>query len=86
MAGGLGGEDHDNEFDPIPLAEVQRQYYEHGEVLRFRTKQQAGRFFDGLELVDPGVVQMHKWHPDPASSGRIADKDIAMYAGVAGKP
>ena len=26
------------------------------------------RFFVGLELVDPGLVQVHQWRPDPGGS------------------
>jgi S-adenosyl methyltransferase len=73
-----------DEFNPEPLAKVREQYYAHGETLRWRTKAQALRFFDGLDLVEPGLVQMHKWHPDPVDTDRMpADKDIAMYGGVA---
>ena len=74
-----------DDFDPEPLAQVQRQYREHGEVLRFRSKPQATRFFDGLELEEPGVVQIHKWRPDPGAD-TVADTDVAMYGAVARKP
>jgi hypothetical protein len=75
-----------DEFDPEPLAKVQEQYYAHGEVLKFRTRDQAARFFDGLELEEPGIVQMHKWRPDPVDVGRINDADVAMYGAVGRKP
>lgn len=74
-----------DDFDPEPLAQVQRQYREHGEVLRFRSAPQAARFFDGLELEEPGVVQIHKWRPEPGADP-IADTDVAMYGAVARKP
>jgi hypothetical protein len=73
-----------DDFDPVPLATVQQQYRAHGETLQFRTKDQAARFFDGLELEEPGIVQIHKWHPDP-DAGVIADTDVAMYGAVARK-
>ena len=72
-----------DDFDREALAEVQRTYYAHGEVLRFRTHEQALRFFDGLELEEPGLVQIHKWRPDPNVVRPVADKDIAMYGGIA---
>jgi hypothetical protein len=75
-----------NDFDPVPLAEVERAYRERGETLRHRGKQEVERFFEGLELVDPGVVQVHKWRPDAVTIGSVADKDVAMYGGVARKP
>ncbi|WP_232668212.1 SAM-dependent methyltransferase [Pseudonocardia sp. TRM90224] len=74
------------DFAPEPLARVQAQYRAHGETLTFRTKAQAERFFDGLELVEPGVVQIHKWHPDPNELRTIDDADIALYGGIARKP
>jgi S-adenosyl methyltransferase len=30
-----------------------------------RTREQVGRFLAGLDLVDPGLVQVHQWRPDP---------------------
>ncbi|WP_432837861.1 SAM-dependent methyltransferase [Dactylosporangium sp. CA-092794] len=74
-----------DEFDPIPLAEVQREYNRLGETLIFRDRGTALAFFDGLELVEPGLVQVHKWRPDGSEAPGIADKDIAMYGAVARK-
>jgi len=74
-----------DEFDPIPLAEVRREYNRLGETLKFRDRATALAFFDGLELVEPGLVQVHKWRPDGSDASGIADKDIAMYGAVARK-
>jgi hypothetical protein len=75
-----------DDFAPEVLAKVVEIYHAHGETLRFRTLAQAERFFEGMELEAPGVVQIHKWHPDPAGIGRIDDADIAMYGAIARKP
>jgi S-adenosyl methyltransferase len=32
---------------------------------QFRTMDQIARFFDGLELVEPGLVPVTEWRPDP---------------------
>ncbi|MFV2084575.1 SAM-dependent methyltransferase [Micromonospora sp. LOL_021] len=74
-----------DEFDPIPLAEVQQEYNRLGETLVFRRHAAALAFFDGLELVEPGLVQVHKWRPDGPQDPGITDKDIAMYGAVARK-
>jgi hypothetical protein len=74
-----------DEFDPIPLAEVQREYNRLGETLKFRDRATALTFFDGLEMLEPGLVQVHKWRPDGSAAPGIADKDIAMYGAVARK-
>jgi S-adenosyl methyltransferase len=52
--------------------------------ITLRSKAEITRFFDGLELVDPGVVQVHRWRPGTATSD---DGDqVAGWAGLARKP
>jgi S-adenosyl methyltransferase len=75
-----------DEYAPELLAEVRRAYREHGETLKFRDHGTALRFFDGLEIVEPGLVQMHKWRPDDLASLQVPEADIAMYAAIARKP
>ena len=45
-----------------------------------RTRAEVTKFFDGLELLPPGVVQLNRWRPDPG------DKDpgieISSWAGL----
>lgn len=48
-----------------------------------RSKTEVERFFDGLEVIDPGVVPVLRWHPDEA----VDEPNAAWYwAGVARKP
>jgi S-adenosyl methyltransferase len=49
-----------------------------------RSHEQVARFFDGLEMVAPGLVQLHRWRPDPGDLG--LDRDVPAYAGVGRKP
>lgn len=60
-------------------------YEAYGEALRWRTKAQVEELFAGLDVVEPGIVQIHKWRPDP-DAAPICDPDIAMYGGIARKP
>jgi hypothetical protein len=47
-------------------------------------RDEVSRFFDGLDLVAPGVGYVHAWRPDP---GDIAPADgVSAYGGVARKP
>lgn len=71
------------DFAPEGMRNVQREYRARGEAMNLRTKPRVERFFDGLELVEPGVVQVHKWHPDALREMRVADEDVAMYGGLA---
>jgi hypothetical protein len=49
-----------------------------------RTHDEVSRFFAGLDLVEPGLVQLHRWRPGP--DGPDPDHDIANYGAVARKP
>ncbi|AXK31315.1 SAM-dependent methyltransferase [Streptomyces armeniacus] len=52
-----------------------------------RSKEEVTRFFDGLELVDPGVVVAHRWRPgDDDSPAGVDDAAASLWAGVARKP
>lgn len=42
-------------------------------------------FFEGLRLLEPGVVSCSRWRPDPAPGGEPAG-EVAMFGGVARKP
>jgi len=44
--------------------------YEHASArLRPRSKAEILRFFDGFELVPPGLVPKHEWRPDDGDPG-----------------
>jgi len=49
-----------------------------------RTFNQVSRFFDGLEVVEPCIVQCHRWHPDPGAS--VDDYAVAGWGAVGCKP
>jgi hypothetical protein len=49
----------------------------------YRSKEQVTRFFDGLDLVSPGVVPIQEWRPATAAEAGAA---AAMWGGVALKP
>jgi hypothetical protein len=53
----------------------------------FRSKDEVSRFFTGLDPVDPGLVQVDLWRPDPkAGSSRPGARVPPLYAAVARKP
>jgi hypothetical protein len=53
------------------------------EKVTFRGRAQVERFFDGLELVDPGPVRVQKWRPDTELEAR---SPAALWGAVARKP
>ncbi|MEU9910850.1 SAM-dependent methyltransferase [Streptomyces sp. NPDC051001] len=74
------------EFAPEEVGRVAREYAARDMPMRLRTHPEAEEFFAGLDLVAPGVVQVHKWHPDGTDTQTIRDEDIAMYGAVGRKP
>jgi hypothetical protein len=53
---------------------VKQTYRSHAEVMRF---------FDGLEMVEPGLTPVQKWRPDSAAGATMPS---ALWGGVARKP
>jgi hypothetical protein len=54
----------------------------HGQG-RLRTRGEFARFFDGTELIEPGVVPLSEWRDSGESRERPGAEETAMYAGVA---
>jgi hypothetical protein len=48
-----------------------------------RDRAQVTSFFDGLDLIEPGVVQLSKWRPQSDVESAAA---AALWGGVARKP
>ncbi|OEV31331.1 hypothetical protein AN219_05720 [Streptomyces nanshensis] len=62
---------------------AQAVYNKASATLNLRSRAEVERFFDGFELVEPGLAQVPFWRPDtppPARSG-----EIGFYGGVARK-
>ncbi|MFJ2034027.1 SAM-dependent methyltransferase [Streptosporangium sp. NPDC087985] len=66
-----------------PLVDIYRKVLSRSEDAS-RTRQQVLRFFDGLELVDPGLVYLRQWRPDNPLAARRPEKAWSV-AGVARK-
>jgi SAM-dependent methyltransferase len=65
------------------VAESMRRYNRRAaEPATPRTHTEVTRFFDGLRLLDPGIVQIPRWRPEP---GTPPGDDIFMWGGVGTK-
>ena len=76
-------------WDGINSGEAKREaaakYAETGAVpYHQRSLDQIRQCFDGLEMVDPGLVPITQWRPDIVEIGKI--EPIATYGAVARKP
>ena len=73
-----------SDIEPEKMAEMRERlnrmvaqkgtYRTHGEVVRF---------FDGLTLVEPGMVRIQQWRPRSQAQAKSA---AAMWGGVGRKP
>ncbi|GHB61417.1 hypothetical protein GCM10010377_60400 [Streptomyces viridiviolaceus] len=69
--------------DPV-FEQAQDAYNNSGAVpYNLRTVEEIATFFDGLELVEPGVVPVTQWRPEPGSP---TSEVIAEHGGLARKP
>ncbi|MEV4345222.1 SAM-dependent methyltransferase [Actinoplanes sp. NPDC049596] len=46
--------------------------------IKYRSAEQIARFFDGLDLLAPGIVPCNRWRPD----GDTGDVDVNQFCGV----
>jgi SAM-dependent methyltransferase len=54
------------------------------EGVTLRSHAQVSRFLDGVQLVEPGLVQLHRWRPGPA--GPVPDHELANYGAIGQRP
>ncbi|HET9382087.1 MAG TPA: SAM-dependent methyltransferase [Streptomyces sp.] len=72
------------DYAPDEIGRVAGQSAARGMPMRLRTRAEARAFFRGLDLVPPGITQVHRWRPDASCRG-IRDEDIAMYGAIGRK-
>jgi hypothetical protein len=66
------------------VAETARRYNQSVVTpVTLRAFGQFARFFDGLELVDPGIVQCHRWRPRPGEP--VSEYEVAGWGAVGRK-
>jgi len=74
-----------SDISPEAMAEMIRRMNQHlaeGNHVG-RTREVVASFFDGLDLLDPGVVKVTEWRPESAVE---AEGPTSLWGGVARKP
>ena len=68
------------------MSEACRLWNESGGTppVAVRSSQEIAKFFEGLELIEPGVVSVPLWRPDPDEVG--APVEVNTFGGVGRKP
>ena len=77
------------DFDPAAWEGVAAVYRRSGVTMQVRPLAAVERFFTGLDLLDPGVVSLPRWRPEPNHLGQLAqpsDAAVSVYGGLGRKP
>jgi O-methyltransferase involved in polyketide biosynthesis len=73
-------------MDPVIAANIENTYAKSGLNIVSRKHAEVLDFFDGLDLVEPGVVPVHEWRPDGNEDDlKMTREEVAGYGGVAVK-
>jgi hypothetical protein len=75
------------DFNPTTMNELTERL---GQASRdpfvLRDRRTVGQFLDGLEVVEPGVVQVDDWFPDPDTPTRTSGWVPGFYGALGYKP
>lgn len=74
------------DFAPRTTSAAVQVYRASGMDPQPRTRAETLRFFDGLDLVAPGVVPPHRWRNPVSPPPAVMDAKVGFYGGVGCKP
>jgi predicted O-methyltransferase YrrM len=74
------------DFDPAAWEGVTEIFRRSGVIMQVRPRPAVERFFAGLDLIDPGVVSLPHWRPDPSDTDQPSDTAVSVYGGVGRTP
>ena len=81
-----------SDFAPQQTGRAGQVYTDRVARAQTRSREEFARFFDGLELVEPGIVVPHRWRPYRQKGACIggeqdvSDAEVGLWAGLALKP
>jgi hypothetical protein len=79
------------DFDAAGWEKITQIYVQGGTDFRVRNKEEVTRFFDGLDLVEPGIEVAHRWHQEVGDASQESaeeptNAEVSLWAGVGIKP
>ncbi|MGW5383929.1 SAM-dependent methyltransferase [Nocardia sp. NPDC003963] len=74
------------DFDPRGTHAAVGVYRASGMDPQPRTREEVARFFDGLEIIAPGIVAPHRWRNPGLEPSAGLDAEVGFYAGIGRKP
>ena len=73
------------DLSPEAIEKAANAFRHSGTPFHPRSLPEFARFFDGLELLGPGLIPVSGWRPDPEDVAIQAEGIVPVYAGVAVK-
>ncbi|MCX4704775.1 SAM-dependent methyltransferase [Streptomyces sp. NBC_01373] len=73
------------DLNPEAIQKAAEHFRRSGTPFFPRSLAEFSRFFDGLELLGPGVIPVSGWRPEPEDVAVQAEGIVPVYAGVARK-
>ncbi|MGW1716192.1 SAM-dependent methyltransferase [Streptomyces sp. NPDC002156] len=74
------------DLSPEAITKAAEHFRRSGTPFFPRPLTEFHHFFDGLELLGPGVIPVYGWRPEPEDVAAQAEGIVPVYAGVARKP
>lgn len=74
------------DLSPKDVEKATRHFHRSGMPFYPRPLVEFSRFFDGLEILGPGLIPASGWRPEPEDVAAQAEGIVPVYAGVARKP
>jgi hypothetical protein len=71
------------DLSPEAIGQAAEHFRRSGTPFHPRSLAEFSRFFDGLELLGPGVIAVYGWRPEPEDVAAQAEGIVPVYGGVA---
>ncbi len=79
-----------SDFDAAAWQGVKKIYDAGGTTVQLRSKAEVELFFDGMELLEPGVTAAHEWRPEETAELSPEEQEVlrsaTLYSAVGRKP
>jgi SAM-dependent methyltransferase len=72
-----------SDYQPQLARRAEAVYTRASHQIHYRTKQQISDMLAGYELLEPGLVDMIQWRPDPGAGPDPLGGDVTRYSGYA---
>jgi hypothetical protein len=71
------------DYRPEMARDAEEVYRKASHQLHYRSKKEIAAILTGYDLVEPGLVDMIHWRPDPEDGPDPLDGDVSRYSGYA---